>query len=446
MMKLNGNRFFHLLILLLPFLATAQEMKIDGVAAVIGNEVILESDIQRDYTLAQQQGMDVSDKCAFVSNILVQKMVLTHAKTDTLVTVSNEQIKDRATQILEDFKTRGSEEEILSVYGVRTMAELQNELEIIVRENQLVQKKRSFIEDGTDASPEDVKSFFTEFQNELPQVNEEVEISHIVILPEITETHKQEIRDQLLKIKKEIQEGASFETKAILYSEDPGSSNKGGLYQNIKRGTFVPEFDAVAYNLEEGEISEPVETKFGFHLIMLEKRLGQAIDVRHILIVPKPNEEEMRTARNLMDSIKSKIEKGEMTFKEAALTYSVDKFTRYNAGKLSNPQTSENRFERSKLSMKHVYAIAGMQSGSISEPFETEFENRKALEILKLDAVIPAHKISLDTDYARVKNMTIQQKQQEKLFKWIDNNIPDTFVKVHEDYQSCDFEFNWLKN
>ena len=96
--------------------------------------------------------------------------------------------------------------------------------------------------------------------------------------------------------------------------------------------------------------------------------------------------------------------------------------------------------------MKHVYAIAGMQSGSISEPFETEFENRKALEILKLDAVIPAHKISLDTDYARVKNMTIQQKQQEKLFKWIDNNIPDTFVKVHEDYQSCDFEFNWLKN
>ena len=240
MMKLNGNRFFHLLILLLPFLATAQEMKIDGVAAVIGNEVILESDIQRDYTLAQQQGMDVSDKCAFVSNILVQKMVLTHAKTDTLVTVSNEQIKDRATQILEDFKSRGSEEEILSVYGVRTMAELQNELEIIVRENQLVQKKRSFIEDGTDASPEDVKSFFTEFQNELPQVNEEVEISHIVIHPEITETHKQEIRDQLLKIKKEIQEGASFETKAILYSEDPGSSNKGGLYQNIKRGTFVP--------------------------------------------------------------------------------------------------------------------------------------------------------------------------------------------------------------
>ena len=445
MMKLNVNKLFFALFGLISITAFAQEQKIDGVAAVIGNEVVLESDIQRDYILAQQQGMDVPDKCAFVSNMLVQKMVLTHAKNDTLVSVSDEQVKERARAILEDFKSRGTEEEILSVYGVRTMAELQNELEIIVKENQLVQRKRGLIEEGTDASPEDVKLFFDEYHNELPQINEEVELSHIVIHPEITAEHKQEIIDELLKIKKEIQEGASFETKAILYSEDPGSSNKGGLYQNIKRGTFVPEFDAVAYNLEEGEISDPVETKFGYHLIMLEKRLGQAIDVRHILMVPKPNDEELRTARNLMDSIKSKIEKGDLTFKEAALTYSVDKYTRYNGGKLTNTQTGENRFERSKLPMKQVYAIAGKSAGEISEPFETDFENRKALELLRLDEVIPTHKISLETDYTRVKNMAIQQKQQETLFKWIDDNLPDTFVKIHEDYQNCDYEFNWLK-
>lgn len=446
MMKLNVNKLILGFLIITPLLVVSQEQKIDGVAAVIGNEVVLDSDIQRDYMLAQQQGMQVPDRCAFVSNILVQKMVLTHAKSDTLVRVSDEMIKDRARTILEDFKTRGSEEEILSVYGVRTMAELQNELEIIVKENQLVQRKRGLIEEGTDASPEDVKNFFNAYQAELPMVNEEVEMSHIVIHPEITSEHKQEIIDQLLQIKKEIQEGASFETKAILYSEDPGSSNKGGLYQNIKRGTFVPEFDAVAYNLEEGEISDPVESKFGYHLIMLEKRLGQAIDVRHILIVPKPNEEEMRTARNLMDSIKSKIEQGELTFKEAALTYSVDKFTRYNGGKLTNSQTGENRFERSKLPMKQVYAIAGKEAGTISEPFETEFENRKALEILRLDEVIPSHKIALDTDYTRLKNMAIQQKQQEKLFQWIDDNLQDTFVKIHDDYQDCEYEFNWAKN
>ena len=445
MMKLNENKLLYIILFLIPIFGISQEKKIDGVAAVIGDEVVLESDIQRDFMLAKQQGMEVPDECSFVSNILVQKMVLTHAKTDTLVAVSDERIRERARQVLEDFKSRGSEEEILSVYGVKTMAELQNELEIIVKENQLIQEKRGLIEDGVDASPEDVKEFFAKYQSELPNINEEVELSHIVIHPVIKEAHKQEVIDQLNGIKKEIQEGASFATKAILYSEDPGSSNNGGLYQNIKRGTFVPEFDAVAFNLEEGEISEPVESKFGFHLIQLEKRLGQAIDVRHILIVPKPNEEEMAEARQLLDSIKSKISNGQLTFKQAALTYSVDKFTRYNGGKLTNSQTGENRFERSKLSMKQVYAIAGQDEGAISEPFETEYENRKALEILKLDKVIPAHQISLDTDYTRVKNMAIQQKQQEKLFDWIDDALPDTFVKIHDDYKACSFDFNWLK-
>lgn len=445
MMKLRKNNILYTFLFLLPVLGLAQEQKIDGVAAVIGNEVVLESDIQRDFMLAKQQGMEVPDQCSFVSNILVQKMVLTHAKQDTLVAVSNDRVSAQAQQILEDFKSRGSEEEILSVYGVRTMAELQNELEIIVRENQLIQAKRELIEDGTDASPEEVKNFFNQYKDELPNINEEVELSHIVIYPTITDDHKQEIIDQLNGIKKEIQEGASFSTKAILYSEDPGSSNNGGLYQNIRRGTFVPEFDAVAFNLEEGEISDPVESKFGFHLIQLEKRLGQAIDVRHILIVPKPTEEEMRVATQLMDSIKLEITSGKMTFKEAALQYSEDKFTRYNGGKLTNSQTGENRFERSKLPMKHVYAIAGQEEGSISEPFETEFENRKALEILRLDLVVPAHKIALDTDYTRISNLAVQQKKQEKLFNWIDDQLSNTFIKIHDDYQNCEFEFNWLK-
>lgn len=444
-MKLRKNNILYSLFTLLPILGYAQDKKIDGVAAVIGNEVVLESDIQRDYMLAQQQGAEVPDQCSFVSNILVQKMVLTHAKQDTLVSVSTERTKARAASILEDFKSRGSEEEILAVYGVRTMAELQNELEIIVSENQLIQAKRELIEDNTDASPEDVKNFFNQYKDELPKINEEVELSHIVMYPVITPEHKQEIIDQLNGIKKEIQEGASFSTKAILYSEDPGSSNNGGLYQNIRRGTFVPEFDAVAFNLEEGEISDPVESKFGFHLIQLDKRLGQAIDVRHILIVPKPTEEEMRVAHNLMDSIKTQISEGKMTFKEAALKYSEDKYTRYNGGKLTNPQSGENRFERSKLPMKQVYAIAGLESGEIADPFETEFENRKALELLKLDLVVPAHKISLETDYTRVQNMAVQQKQQEKLFDWIDDQLADTFIKIHDDYQHCEFEFNWLK-
>ncbi|MXV38165.1 peptidylprolyl isomerase [Flavobacteriaceae bacterium Ap0902] len=446
MMRLKENKILPTLILMLiPIMGLSQEKKIDGVAAVVGNEVILESDIQRDYTLAQQQGMEAADRCAFVNNMLVQKMVLHHAKNDTLVSVSDERVRAQATQVLEDFKSRGSEEEILSVYGVKTMAELQNELEILVRDNQLIESKRGRIESDLDASPEEVKTFFNTYQSELPQMNEEVEMSHIVIHPTITEEHKEEIINRLLAMKQEIIEGASFSTKAILYSEDPGSKENGGLYENIKRGTFVPEFDAVAFNLDEGEISDPVETQFGFHLIQLERRRGQSIDVRHILISAEPTEQEMAEARNLIDSIRTQIKSGDLTFKEAAKQYSVDKYTRYNGGQLTNSQNGETKFERSKLPMKQVYAIAGLEPGDISEPFETEYDRKKAIEILRLDNIIPAHKLALDTDYTRIKNMTIQQKKQEKLFEWIDENMNDTFVKIHKDYQSCDFGFNWLK-
>lgn len=431
--------------LLIPFLGQAQEKKIDGVAAVVGDEVILDSDIQRDYLLAKQQGMEVPDKCAFVSNVLLQKMVLHHAKNDTLVEVANERIKQRAISILEDFRTRGSDEELLSVYGVRTIPELQKELEILVKENALIEQKKGLIEKDVDASPEEVKVFFNENKNQLPRINEEVELSHIVIYPEITEAHEQEIIDRLLAMKKEIEEGASFETKAILYSEDPGSKNEGGLYKGIKRGTFVPEFDAVAFNLEEGEISEPVETEFGFHLIQLEKRLGQAIDVRHILIQPKPNAEEMAEAKERIERIKREITGGDITFKEAAKKYSVDKYTRYNAGVMTNPQTGENRFERSKLDTKQIYAIAGLDEGVIANPFESEHNKKKSYELLKLVKVIPAHQIDLDTDYMRLKNMTIRKNKQAKLFDWIEMNLPDTFIKIHSDYANCDFELNWLK-
>ncbi|MGI9527667.1 MAG: peptidylprolyl isomerase [Weeksellaceae bacterium] len=447
MMRLKEIKALHIFtMMLLPLLGFSQEKKIDGVAAVVGNEVILESDIQRDYQLAQQQGVEMTDKCAFVSNMLVQKMVLHHAKNDTLVAVADERVKARARQVLEDFKSRGSEEEILSVYGVKTMAELQNEIEILVKDNQLVEKKRGLIEKDIDASPIEVKDFFNTYQSELPEMKEEVELSHIVIHPEITETHKEEIRKKLLGIKKEIEEGASFATKAILYSDDPGSKDKGGLYENIKRGTFVPEFDAVAFNLEEGEISDPVETQFGFHLIQLDKRKGQAIDVRHILVSAEPTTEEMAEARHLIDSIKTKIKDREMTFKEAAKQYSVDKYTRYNGGKLTNMQNGETKFERSSLPTKQVYAIAGLQPGDISDAFETEHDRKKALEILKLDNIIPAHKLSLETDYTRIKNMAVQQKKQEKLFDWIREELSDTFIKIHEDYQSCNFDFNWTKN
>ncbi len=419
--------------------------KVDGVAAVVGDEIILESDIQRDYELSKQRYGEDIDLCAFVDNTLLQKMILFHAKNDTLIEISNVRVKEQAQQILADFRNRGSDEEVMRIYGVRTMPELEGEIELLVKDNQLVQEKQRRIEDGIDASPEEVREFYAQHQNELPKVQEEVELSHIVLFPELTEKHKQEIIEKLKGIKKEIEEGASFETKAILYSEDEGSKDKGGLYENIKRGTFVPEFDAVAFNLQEGEISDPVETEFGFHIIQLEKRLGQAINVRHILIKSTPNAAEIQTAMDEMDVLRTRIENGELSFKEAALKYSSDKYTKYNGGVMMNPQTREDKFERSNLSTKRIYAIAGLESGDITKPYEIEFERKPAIEMLKLNEVIPAHKITLDTDYTRLKTLTEMEKRQDVLYDWLKTHLDETFISISDEYNTCDFQVNWTK-
>ncbi|QAR30507.1 peptidylprolyl isomerase [Ornithobacterium rhinotracheale] len=444
--KLNANKKLWLALLCsLPMIVFAQSKKIDGVEAVVGNEIVLQSDIDRDYEIAKQNGQTFPDKCSFLNNMLVQKMVLNHAKNDTLVKIADDRIKARASAVLEDFRNRATDVQLLQVYGVKTIPELKNLLENIVRENALIETKKSMIEENIDASPEDVKNFFEENKSELPRVNEEVELAHIVIYPEITETHKQQIIDSLKQIKKDIENGESFATKATLFSQDPGSASQGGLYKNIKRGKFVPEFDAVAFNLEEGQISDPVETEFGYHIIKLDKRLGQAIDVRHILLVPKPTQAEIDSAKVKLEKIKQDIKLGKITFKEAALQNSVDKYTRFNGGVLTNPQTGEDRFERSSLPYNQVYALAGLQKGDISDIFESEYKNKKVLSILQLIDVIPAHQISLSTDYTRLKNYTLQKKKQEVLYDWIRKNLPNTYIKIGKDYQNCNFEFNWLK-
>src|SRR5690606_3491238 len=212
--------------------------------------------------------------------------------------------------------------------------------------------------------------FYEEFKAELPDIPEEVEVSHIVIAPEIFPENEQKVIDELNNYKKEIEEGASFATKAILYSQDPGSASNGGLIQNVKRGQMVPEFDAVVFNLQEGEISEPFKTDFGYHIAFLEKRRGQELDIRHILIQLKPTPEEIAITQQKLDSIILQIEAGEMTFKEAAFRYSIDKYTKFNGGKLMDSNSGEDKMDRSKLPTKMLLAISGLNDGDISEPFE----------------------------------------------------------------------------
>lgn len=428
------------------FAQTAKSTKLDGIAAVIGDQIVLESDVERDYILSKQQGLQVADKCEFLNDILMEKMLIDRAKQDTLISVSQDEVTRSLNAQIEDFKQRGGgEENVLKFFGFRTMAEMKNEMKYIVEDNIFSRRKREMLVTGVDATPEEVRTFFEKNKNELPDVKEEITLSHIILYPEVSEENQQKIVDELKGIKQEIEEGASFATKAILYSEDPGSSNNGGQYLKVTRGKMVKEFDAVAFNLEEGEISDPFKTEFGYHIIKLDKRRGQELDLRHILITLKPTEEEMAKTTEKLDSIRVLINEGKITFKDAAIRFSEDKFTKYNEGNLMSPQTGEDRFEKINLPLGEFSAITGVAEGELTNVFVDDFQNKKVVRLMRVNRIYPEHKVNYEDDYYRIKQFAIRYKEQDVLVDWVKKQIPDSFIKIGEDYKSCQFPINWEK-
>lgn len=423
----------------------SNQFKIDGVAAVVGDEIILNSDVERDYIQALAQGFEIENRCDFMENILVEKLLLTKAKEDTLINITNDQVDRQVDATVQRFLMQGSEDEILTYFGFNTMPEFKQELRGIMRDQAYISEKQEMISRGLDATPEEVRLFYEQYHSELPEIPEEVSLSHIVIYPEISEENEQKVIDALKMHKKDIEEGSSFATKAILYSDDPGSSSNGGLITNVKRGQMVPEFDAVVFNLQEGQISEPFKTDFGYHIAMLEKRRGQELDVRHILMQLKPTPEEIELSKRKLDSIMIEVEKGEMTFKEAAFQFSVDKYTKFNGGRMMDAQTGEDKIEKSRLPANLLAELSRLNDGDISTAFEDEFNRQKVIRVIKLEETIPAHKINMETDYARLKNLAISTKRQETVMKYVEEQISDTFININDEYADCEFRLDWKK-
>ena len=420
--------------------------KVDGIAAVVGNQIVLESDVDRDYLMTQQQGMKVEDKCDFLNDIMLDKMLVDRAKQDTLIKVTQDEVTRQLNGQIEGWVAQASgKKQILDYFGFRTMAEMKNEMKYLVEDNIYARNKKEMVVKGADATPEEVRLFFEKHQGELPDMKDEVSISHIVLYPVVSAQNQQKIIDQLKEIKKEVEEGASFATKAILYSEDPGSASNGGEYKKVLRGKMVKEFDAVAFNLQEGEISEPFKTDFGYHIIKLEKRKGQELDLRHILVTLKPTEEEIKAANNKLDSIRILINEGKMTFKDAALRFSDDKFTKFNSGNIMNPNSGDDRFEKMALPIPMFSAITSLNAGDISSVFEDDFDNRKSVRIIKLDKFYPEHKINYEDDYYRIQKFAIQDKERTLLLDWVKRQVGDAYVKIGNEYQSCSFPIDWEK-
>ena len=441
----NMKYLFALSFLVMPisFNANAQVKKgdlIDGISAVVGDEIVLESDILEQQNYAIQQGAAQTNKCEFMEQILSNKLLIYKAKKDTLIQDRTAAIRaqagDKYNQILSQFP---SERAMLDSYKFRSSYEMKNIIEKMDIDNYYAQSKYALITDKVNITPNEVTDFYNAFKYQLPQVKDEVVLSKIVMFPKLTDAHKQEIIDKLKKIKQDILNGETFENKARIYSDDPGSAANGGLYTNIGRGKMVKIFEATALNLQEGEISDPVESEFGFHIIQLVKKSGKLYDARHILLKAEPNAEEIATAKAEMEQIRKDILEGKTTFKDAAYKHSDDKNTKFNAGVIPAEDGSDGQ-EKINLPATVAYQIAGVNKGDLTEVFMDELNQKKAVVLMKVNDIIPEHSLDIATDFERIKSFALNKKKNEVLEKWVKENLADTFISLDNRYKDCQFK------
>ena len=455
MMHLNqGNmRFLISLFLVLIFqLSFSQEkIKIDGISSVVGDFIILDSDIDKVLIDMESQGISTRgvSKCQLLGKLMEDKLYAHHAIQDSLELSDNE-IYDYVDRQLEYFTEQlGGIEKVLEFYKKRDEISFRDELFEINKTQRLSEMMQESIVEKVEITPEEVRQFFQSIPViDLPIFGTELEIAQIVIEPKVSEEENQRIIDQLKLFREDILEGGmSFASKALLYSQDPGSRSKGGKYTlNRKKPRMTKEFRDVAFSLREDEISQPFKTDFGWHILMVDKIRGQEIDIRHILLIPKISDDEMRSAKDEIDKLRERIADGEITFSDAALRFSDEKETRLNGGVLINPSTNDTRFELTKMDPLLYSQIKDLNDNQMSMPLLDNSDNSiSKYKILKITNRFEEHKADFSTDYVKIKELALTDKQLKTIKKWMEEKIEETFVNVNSDSSYCDFVYNWIK-
>ena len=440
---------------------SAQESKlqvVDKVVAVVGKNIILQSDIENQYIQYRLQGSYEGSgsamRCAILEELMFQKLMLNQAEMDSLNVTDSEVEMELNRRITDLIGRAGSQEKLEKIFN-KSMSDIKEELRRLVKEKSLQDQVRANILKGVVVTPAEVKAFFNNMSpDSIPMVDELYEVQQIVKRPPVSIDEKLAIKDQLYQIRKRILDGeSSFSTMAVLYSEDPGSAKKGGELGFTGRGEFAPEFEMVAFNLRDGEISEVVETQFGFHIIQLIERRGDYVNCRHILMTAKVPVEALENAQHELDSAAQLIRNGDMTFEEACAKFSDDD-SKTNGGYISNPmggyrislqdiQELENYPSFAEF-RNLAFVISKLNVGTVSDPLPMiTNDNKDAFRLVMVKNKVPAHKANLNDDYALIQSWALNKKNQDVTSNWIRSKAKKAFVKIDKDFSDCDFQFEW---
>ncbi|WP_317131912.1 peptidylprolyl isomerase [Seonamhaeicola marinus] len=433
-------------------LSTFNAVKVDGVASVVGDFIILESDVpkEREQIIAAGGNLDGVSDCELMGSLLENKLYAHHAIQDS-IQVSDVEIRGQVDYQVQQFLQYfgGSMDKLLKYYKKEDEQSFRDEMFEINKNNQLASKMQAKIVEEVEVTPEEVREYFDKIpKDKRPTFGTELKVSQIVAIPKASEEEEKRIIERLKGFKEDVMvRGASFRSKAVLYGEDPGLKQSGYIYTlDRKKPRMVKEFRQAAFALQEGEVSEPFKTDFGYHIVYCQKIKGQKYDICHVLMKPKVSNSAIKEAKERLEKVRQRITDGEISFAEAAKEASDEEETRKDGGKLINPETQDYNFELTRMDTELYSQIQNLKDNDISLVLtEQDRSGDTKFKILMVTDRIDEHKADYARDFLKIKELALKEKQLRAIEDWQSEKILDTYIKVSGKYRECDFSGNWLK-
>lgn len=411
---------------------------IDKIIAKVDNYIVLKSELERSYLQVQSSGDYNTTKCQILEGLVLNKLMVAKAEIDSVIV--EEEIIDRQLDMKMQgviAQAGGDQKKLEEAFG-KSMEEIREDLRDQEKEQMVAEKMQMTITEEITVTPAEVKRFFKNIpKDSLPYFSTEVEIGQIVKKPVVSAEEKERIENFLMKIRGEaLDDGIDFQVLAGRHSEGP-SKLRGGNLGDVERGQMVPEFEAAALKLKNDEISLPVETEFGFHIIQMVDRRGNIYNARHILIAPKFTEKDFEIAAHFLDSIKNLFLNDTITFDRVAKKFSDDKETSSNGGFIRD-RSGANRISVSELDPGLFFTMDTMQVGSITDPLKYKMaDGKEALRIIYFKSKMKPHQANLDDDYQKIYMAALNAKKQKQMSDWFKDARHEVFIEIDPEYNNC---------
>lgn len=419
---------------------------VDKVQIIVDDKIVLHSDIENQIHLMAKELKDNDDsRCYLVEQLIINKIMTSQAVLDS-IPLGDDEVDSELDRKINYYVNMLGSKQLFEDYYNKPIEAIKEDFREDIKDQMLAQRMRNKIVEGLSVTPTEVRDYFNRIpKDSLPFYNTEYEVSQIVVKVKVGEQQHQMALNKILDLKKRAEEGEDFALLATLYSEDPGSAAEGGELGLMPRGTFVPEFEAAAFKLKDGEISDIVKTQFGYHLIRLNKRIGDQIDCSHILIRSQAANKDMTEARAKADSVRNEIQKKTITFFEAVKLYSDDEMSKGNGGRVLNYETGGTIMEPQQMDPYLYRMIEKLEVDSVSsvEPFQMQ-DGSYAFRFAKVDSKVAPHMANLSQDYTKIMEAAKDEKEQRIIMDWIKRRSKKSYIFISEDYRSCDGVQAWI--